>query len=75
MTDIQHCISLGFSGGTVVKYLSANAGDIRDADWIPGSRRSPGIGNGNLIWYSCLENSMDRGTWSAMVRRVTKNGI
>ena len=30
---------------------------------IPGLRRSPGIGNGNLLQYSCLENSMDRGAW------------
>ena len=28
---------------------------------IPGSGRSPGEGNGNLLQYSCLENSMDRG--------------
>ena len=38
----------------------ANAGDTRDAGSIPGSERSPGGGNGNPVWYSCLENSMDR---------------
>ena len=32
---------------------------------IPGLGRSPGEGNGNLLQYSCLENSMDRGAWQA----------
>ena len=34
-----------------------------DADLISGSGRSPGGGNGNPLQYSCLGNSMDRGTW------------
>ena len=51
----------------VVKNPPANAGDARDAGSITGSGKSPGVGNGNLLWYSCLENSMDRGTWSATV--------
>ena len=46
-----------------VKNLSANAGDVRDGDWIPGSGRSPGEGNGDLLQYSCLENPMDRRAW------------
>ena len=33
----------------------------------------PGVGNGNLFLYSCLENSMDRGAWQATVRGVTKH--
>ena len=45
----------------VVKNLSANAGDARDAGSFPGSGRSSGVGNGNPFQYSCLENSMDRG--------------
>ena len=40
---------------------------------IPGSGRSPGGGNGNPLWYSCLENSMDRGAWWAMVDGVAKS--
>ena len=44
----------------MVQNLPANAGDIRDAGLISGSGRSPGEGNGNLLQYSCLENSMDR---------------
>ena len=46
-----------FPGGSVVKNPPANAGDARDVDSIPGSGRSPGGGNGNLLRYSCLENS------------------
>ena len=45
----------------VVKNPPANAGDIGDASLIPGLRRSPGVGNGNLLQYSCLENCLDRG--------------
>ena len=44
-----------------VKDPSANAGDSRDMDLIPGLGRSPGAGNGNLLQYSCLGNPMDRG--------------
>ena len=40
---------------------------------IPGSGRSPGGRNGNLLQYSCLENSMDRGAWRATVHGVTKS--
>ena len=54
----------------MVKNPSANAGNIRDAGWIPGSRRFPGGGNDNPFQYSCLENSMDRGAWWATVHRV-----
>ena len=64
------CFLLGDTNGAsqeapAVKNSSANAGDKRDADLIPGSRTSPGGGNGNPLQYSCLENSMDRGAWWA----------
>ena len=58
-----------------VKNLPANAGDLRDADLIPGSGRSPEGGKGNPLQYSCLENSMDRGTWWTIVHGVAKNQI
>ena len=58
---------LGFLGVTSGKEPSANSGDIRDAGFIPGSRRSPGGINGSQLWYSCLKNSMDRGVWQATV--------
>ena len=47
----------------VVKNPPAIAGDVRDVGSIPGSRRSPEGGQGNLRQYSCLENLMDRGAW------------
>ena len=43
----------------VVKNLPASAGDIREAGSIPGSGRSPGVGNGNPLQYSCQGNAMD----------------
>ena len=57
----------------VVKNPPANAGDIRDTGSIPGSGRSPGEGNGNPLQYSCLENSMDRGAWRAIVHGEAKS--
>ena len=46
---------------TVVNNPLAAAGDSRDKGLIPALGRSPGVGNGNLLQYSCLENSIDRG--------------
>ena len=57
----------------VVKNLSADEGDIREVGSIPGWGCSPGIGNGNLLQYSYLENSTDRGAWWATVHGVTKS--
>ena len=51
----------------VVKNPPVKAGDIRDGSPIPGSGKSPGGGNGNLLQYSCLENPMDREAWRATV--------
>ena len=58
---------MDFPGGAIVKNPPANAGHERDKDLIPGLGRSPAAGNGNLLQYSCLENSMDRGAWWATV--------
>ena len=57
----------------VVKNPPANAGDTRDMGSIPESGRSPGIGSGNLLQYSCLENSLDRIVWWAIVNGATKS--
>ena len=56
----------------VVKNSPANARDTRDIGLIPGSGRSPGVGNDNPLQYSCLENSLDRGAWRATVHGVAK---
>ena len=54
------------------KESSCSAGEVGDAGLIPGSERSPGAGNGNPLKFSCLKNSMDRGTWQATVHSVAK---
>ena len=61
--------SEGFPGGSVVKNLPTNEGDLGA---IPGLGKSPGEGNGNLFQYSCLGNPMDRGTWQATADGVTE---
>ena len=62
---------LGFPRDTMVKNLPASAGDTRDSGLIPGLGKSPEVGNGNLLQYSCLEKSLDRGDWQATVHGVT----
>ena len=57
----------------MVKNPPANAGDARDAGLIPGSGRSPGVGNRSPLQYSCLENPMDRGAWQAAVHGVAES--
>jgi len=59
----------GFPGGSVVKNLSANAGD---GGLIPVLVRSTDKGNDNPIQNSCLGNPMDRGSWQAPVHGATK---
>ena len=61
-----------FQVALVVKNLPANAGDSREAGSIPGLGRSPGVGNGNPLQYSCLENSQ-REAQRATVHGVTKS--
>ena len=51
----------------MIKNLPARAGDLTDEGSIPALGRSPGVGNGNPLQYSCLENPMDRGVWRAAV--------
>ena len=48
---------------SMVKNLSANAGDLRDTGYIPGLGKSTGGGHSNPLHYSCLENTVDRGAW------------
>ena len=48
----------------MVKNLPVKSGDVGNLGLILGTQRSPGVGNGNLLQYSCLENSMNRGLGS-----------
>ena len=57
----------------VITNLPANARDTKDTGSIPELGRSPGVRNGNPFQYSCLENSMDRGVWWAIVHGATKS--
>ena len=50
----------GFPGGSDCKLFACN---VEDLGSIPGLGRSPGEGNGNLLQYSCLENSMGWEAW------------
>ena len=52
----------------MVKNLPANAGDAGDIGLIPQLGRYLGGGNGNLLQYSCLENSRNKVAYWAMVR-------
>ena len=60
----------GFPGGSNGEESACDAGDLGS---IPGSGRSPGEGNGNLVQCSHLGNSMDRGAWWATVHGVSKS--
>ena len=57
----------------VVKNPTPNVGDARDVNSIPGLGRSLGVGKGNPLQYSWLENSMGRGAWHATVHGVAKS--
>ena len=61
---------LNEAGGSYGKESASSAGDLR---LILGSGKSPGVGNGYTLQYSCLENSMERGTWRATVHGVVKS--
>ena len=63
----------GFPGDSVVKHPPASAGDARDAGSIPELGRSPGVGTGNPLQYSCLENSMGRDAWWATVHGAAES--
>ena len=63
----------GFLGGSVVKNMPTNAGDKGDMGSIPGSGRSPGVGNGNALQYSCLEKSMEPGGLQSIRSQIIRN--
>ena len=57
----------------MVKNWPASVGDTKDLGSIPGWGRSPGVGIGNPLQYSCLENPIDRRAWRAKVHGVAKS--
>ena len=67
----RFCVDMfSFIMGIYLKNPPASAGNESS---VPGLGRSPGGGNGNPFQYSCLENSMDRGTWGATVYAVCRD--
>ena len=64
---------MGFPYGVVAKNPPANSGDAGDVGLILGSERSPGVGHGSPLQYSCLENPMNRGVWHTTVHEVAQN--
>jgi len=61
---------IGFPGDSDGKESACDTGDPA---LLPGSGRSPGQGDDYPLQYSCLENSMDRGAWWAIVQGVAKS--
>ena len=61
---------LSFLGDSDSKESACNSGDLGSTS---GLGRPLGIGNGNPLQHSCLENSMNRGAWWTTVHGVTKN--
>ena len=57
----------------MVNNQPANTEDIRDVGLIPGLGISPGIGHGNPLQYSCLENPRDGGAWWAVIYGVAQS--
>ena len=65
-----HYLYIVFPGGSDGKESVCSVGDPCS---IPGSGRSPGEGNGHPLQYSCLENSMDRGAWWAIIHEFAES--
>ena len=70
---VNNCAKWTSLVAQMVKNLSANAGGARNVGWIPGLGRLPGIGTGNPLQYSRLENPMDRGICQVTVHGVRKS--
>ena len=54
-------------------FLGGSDGKESDLGWIPGLGRSPGVGHGNPLQYSCLENSHGQRSLAAAIHGISKN--
>ena len=73
LSEARMSLFRGFPGGSDSKASAGNAGDPGRACLIPGLGRSPEVGNGNPLQYSCLKYSTDRGAWRATVHGVAES--
>ena len=69
--NVRH-LKRGIPGGTSGIDPPANAEDVRDVSSIPALGSSCAGGHGSPLQYSCLESSMDREAWQAVVHRIAK---
>ena len=65
--------TLNIRASRVVELVKNLPADARDAGSIPELGRLPGVGNGNLSQYSCLQNSTDRRAWGVTVHGIFKS--
>ena len=72
-TELENKRSKAQRTSLVAQMVKASGYNVGDLGSIPGSGRSPGEGNGNPLWYSCLENPMNGGAWWAAVHGVAKS--
>ena len=66
-------LNLWLCGGISGKETDSQGRNVRDMGSIPGSGRSPGEGNVNIVQYSCLENPMHKGAWRATVHKISQS--
>ena len=72
-TELENKRSKAQRTSLVAQMVKASGYNVGDLGSIPGLGRSPGEGNGNPLWYSCLENPMDGRAWWAAVHGVAKS--
>ena len=71
-------LSFSFCASWLVPGINSqpvNAGDARDTGLIPQWGRHFGVGNGSTLQYSCLKNSMNRGSWWATAHASQRPGM
>ena len=71
--DIGVVSGLGLYLSLVAQLVKESACNTGDLGSIPGLGRYPGKGNGNPLQCSCLESSMDKGTWQATVHGIAES--